>query len=129
MRLITWHLNARRGSIRSQVTGLARHSPDILALKEISRWMVEPLQRELSSIGLAHAIDSFTVAPSWDAKGPRRCGLLIAARFSLVPSPTKVAVCWPERLLSADVATPSGPLLLHTTHIPPGSSNGRRSTK
>ena len=86
--------------------------------------MVEPLRRELSGVGLSHAIDSFTVAPSWEATGPRRCGLMIAARFPLAPSPTDVSVCWPERLLSADVATPSGPLLLHTTHIPPGSSNG-----
>ena len=33
-------------------------------------------------------------------------------------------MCWPERMLSAAVTTPVGPLLLHTTHIPPGSSNG-----
>jgi hypothetical protein len=35
-------------------------------------------------------------------------------------------VCGPGRLLSVVVATPSGPLLLHTTHIPPGSSMARR---
>jgi exodeoxyribonuclease III len=86
--------------------------------------MVEPLRRELAAIGVVHAIDSFTVAPSWEAKGPRRYGLMIAARFPLAPSPTEVAVCWPERMLSAAVAAPAGPLLLHTTHIPPGSSNG-----
>jgi exonuclease III len=86
--------------------------------------MVEPLQRELSAVGLAHVVDSFAVAPAWDAKGARRCGLMIAARFPMVPSTTDVSVCWPERMLSVAVATPSGPLLLHTTHIPPGSSNG-----
>ena len=124
LRLITWNLNARRSSIPSQMAALARRSPDILALQEVSRGMVEPLQRELSEVGLSHAIDSFAVAPSWEAKGPRRYGLMIAARFPLAPSPTDVSVCWPERMLSVVVATPSGPLLLHTTHIPPGSSNG-----
>jgi exonuclease III len=34
--------------------------------------MVEPLRRELPAVGLAHAVDSFAVAPSWEAKGPRR---------------------------------------------------------
>jgi exonuclease III len=124
LRLITWNLNARRRQISAQIAALAVRSPDILALQEVSRGMVGPLRRELSEVGLAHAIDSFAIAPSWEARGPRRCGLLIAARFPLDPSPTEVAVCWPERLLSAAVATPSGPLLLHTTHIPPGSSNG-----
>ena len=124
MRLITWNLNARRGSIPLQVAALARHSPDILALQEVSRGMVEPLRCELSAIGLSHAIDSFAVAPSWKAKGPRRYGLMIAARFPLAPSRSDVSVCWPERLLSVVLATPSGPLVLHTTHVPPGSSNG-----
>ena len=44
MRLITWNLNARRGSIPAQVAALARRSPDILALQEVSRGMVEPLR-------------------------------------------------------------------------------------
>ena len=124
LRLITWNLNARRSRSRRRSAALALRSPDILALQEVSRGMVEPLQRELSEVGFPHAIDSFAVAPSWEAKGPRRYGLMIAARFPLAPSPTDVSVCWPERMLSVVVATPSGPLLLHTTHIPPGSSNG-----
>ena len=98
--LITWNLNGRGRSILSPVAGFSCRSPDILALQEVSRGMVEPLQRELSEVGLPHAIDSFAVAPSWEAKGPRRYGLMIAARFPLAPSPTGVSVCWPERLLS-----------------------------
>ena len=77
--------------------------------------MVEPLRRELSAICISQAIDSFAVAPSWEAKGPRHCGLMIAARFPLVRSPTKVVVCWPERLLPAEVARPSGPLPTRNT--------------
>jgi len=86
--------------------------------------MLEPPRMELSAIGIGHTTDSFSVAPFGEAKGPRRYGLMIAARFPLVPSPTGVSVCWPERMLSADMDTPAGPMLLHTTHIPPGSSNG-----
>ena len=124
LRLITWNLNARRRQIPGQVAALAARSPDILALQEVSGGMVELLRRELSAVSLTHVVDSFAVAPTWDAKGPRRYGLMIAARFPMVTSTTDVSVCWPERMLSVAVATPSGPLLLHTTHIPPGSSNG-----
>ena len=31
---------------------------------------------------------------------------------------------WPERLLSVDIDTPCGLLEMHTTHIPPGVTNG-----
>jgi exonuclease III len=124
LRLITWNLNARRRQIPAQVAALAARSLDLLALQEVTQGMLEPLRRELAAIGIGHAIDSFSVASAWEAKGPRRYGLMIAARFPMAASPTEVTVCWPERVLSAAVATPSGPLLLHTTHIPPGSSNG-----
>ena len=62
----------RLSSIPSQVAALALRSPDILALQEVSRGMVEPLRRELSEVGLGYAVDSFTVALSWEEKGPRR---------------------------------------------------------
>jgi exonuclease III len=124
LRLITWNLNARRRQIPAQVAALAARSPDILALQEVTQQTVVPLRGKLSTIGIIHFLDSFSVSPTWEAKGPRRYGLVLASRLPLLPSLTEVAVCWPERLLSAAVATPSGPVLLHTAHIPPGSSNG-----
>jgi hypothetical protein len=79
----------RLSSIPSQVAALALRSPDILALQEVSRGMVEPLRRELSEVGLGYAVDSFTVAPSWEEKGPRRCGLMIATRFPVARRPPR----------------------------------------
>ena len=47
MRLITWNINARRSPIPNQVVALAAPSPDILALQEVTRGMVEALRQEL----------------------------------------------------------------------------------
>jgi hypothetical protein len=51
-------------------------------------------------------------------------GLLIASRFPLVYRTSEQKVPWPERVLSVEVTTPNRAINVHTTHIPPGSSNG-----
>ena len=84
------------------------------------------LASALALKGLPHAIDSFALAPTtFIAAGPRRYGLLVASRFPIEPlPPSAFDVPWPERVLSAHVISPRGPIELHTTHVPPGSSNG-----
>jgi exonuclease III len=74
-------------------------------------------------------IDSFASSPTWEAVSHRRYGLLVASRFPLTPASSTHAVHWPERLLSAEVAMPNSPVTIHTTHIPPGSSNGWNKIK
>jgi exonuclease III len=71
-------------------------------------------------------VDSFDLAPNLSLlTGKRRYGQLIASRFPLRPlAPDEFNIPWPERVLSAAVSTVTGELELHTTHIPPGSSNG-----
>jgi exonuclease III len=80
----------------------------------------------LRDSGLIHQADSFELAPCPAVlTGPRRYGLLIASRFSLRPwGPERFHVPWPERILSVNIQTPGGPLEMHTTHIPPGVTNG-----
>jgi len=75
-------------------------------------------------MGLPHLLDSFACSPKWDAAGPRRYGVAIASRFPLTCVPSRHPVPWAERLLSAAVATARGTIHLHTTHVPPGATNG-----
>jgi hypothetical protein len=57
--------------------------------------------------------------------GPRCYELLIPSRFPLYAwEPGRFNVSWPERMISVDIATPCGPLEMHTTHIPPGVTHG-----
>lgn len=124
MRLLTWNLNARR-QVERQVAAIAGRSPDVVALQEVTQRSAPLLRLALPAVGLPHVIDSFTGSPPWIAAGPRRYGLLLGSRFPLEAATHGQTVVWPERVLSAHVVMPSGVLAIHTTHIPPGSSNGR----
>jgi exonuclease III len=57
--------------------------------------------------------------------GPRKYGQLVASQWPLrsLP-PSDFAVPWAERVLSVVIDSPCGSVELHTTGIPPGSSNG-----
>jgi exonuclease III len=123
VRLLTWNLNGRR-LIDRQIDAISSRSPDIVALQEVTRTSVLLFRPALLAAGFAAVLDSFANSTSWEIRGPRRYGLLIASRLPMTPRESSSLVPWPERLLSAKVATPAGPLTIHTTHIPPGSSNG-----
>jgi endonuclease/exonuclease/phosphatase family metal-dependent hydrolase len=57
--------------------------------------------------------------------GSRRYGRLLASRYPLRPIvPGLFDVSWPKRVLSAQVFIPGAAVEVHTTHIPPGSTNG-----
>jgi exonuclease III len=123
VRLLTWNLNGRR-HVEKQLAAIAGRSPDIVALQEVTARSIALLRAALSEVGLHHVIDSFATSAPWAAVGPRRYGVLIASRFSLTPVASARVVPWPERIVSAAVALPNGAVTIHTTHIPPGSSNG-----
>ena len=123
MRLLTWNLNGRR-RIEGQAAAIARRAPDIVALQELTANSIAAWRPALAEAGARDLIDSFSRAPSWQAVGPRRYGLLIASRFPLTYRLCAPNVPWPERLLSVEASTPNGVISVHTTHIPPGSSNG-----
>jgi endonuclease/exonuclease/phosphatase family metal-dependent hydrolase len=49
---------------------------------------------------------------------------VICSRYPLISAVSTSVVLWPEPILSADVSTPTTPVRILGTHIPPGSSNG-----
>jgi exonuclease III len=126
MHIISWNLAGRQQRIPQQVEMLASCGPDLVALQEVTQPGLSLLRTLLANDGLIHQADSFELAPCPALlTGPRRYGLLIASRFPMRPwEPGRFHVPWPERILSVDIATPCGPLEMHTTHIPPGVTNG-----
>ena len=123
MRLLTWNLNGRR-QVEKQLAAIGAGSPDIVALQEVTQRSIVLLRAALPEVGLPHAIDSFASSVPWAVVGPRRYGLVIASRFRLTHVTSAHVVPWPERILSVTVTLPNGAVSVHTTHIPPGSSNG-----
>jgi exonuclease III len=123
MRLLTWNLNGRR-HVEKQLAAIVGRSPDIIALQEVTQRSIVLWRAALPAVGLFHVIDSFATSVPWAAVGSRRYGVVIASRFPLTHATSSHVVPWPERILSAEVALPAGPVRVHTTHIPPGSSNG-----
>jgi exonuclease III len=123
MRLLTWNLNGRR-QVDRQVAAIMRRSPDVVALQELTASSATGWRAALPDAGLPHLIDSFTGSPSWEPRGPRKYGLVFASRFPLALLTSVYPVPWPERLLSAAMTTPRGAINIHTTHIPPGCTNG-----
>jgi len=112
--------------VAEQIESLKFRCPDIVALQEVTLPILNSYPPLLSSIGLHHIVASFHLSREKDElKGPRRYGEIIASRWRLSPmKPEFFPVPWKERVLSAKVITPMGNIELHTTHIPPGSSNG-----
>ena len=127
IRLISWNVNARVRRLPEQVAALGTRAPDIVALQEVTRTTVAALAAGLARVGLPHALDTIRPAPAPEIlRGPRRYGVLLASRWPLRALPTdSLALPWPERVLSALVASPAGPIEAHTTYVPPGGTNGR----
>lgn len=126
VKLLSWNLAGRLRRIPHQIEMLASREPDLVALQEV-RWPgLSRLRTLLADRGLIHQADSFEWAPCPTLlSGPRRYGLLIASRFPLQPwKPGGFDVPWAERILSVDIETPWGSIEVHTTHIPPGVTNG-----
>jgi exonuclease III len=123
MRLLTWNLNGRR-RVGEQMAAIAGRRPEVVALQELTQNSIASWRAALPLEGLPHVVDSFASSPSWDPKGPRRYGLLLASRFPLTCLRSKHLVLWPERILSVAMLTPRGAINIHTTHVPPGSTNG-----
>jgi endonuclease/exonuclease/phosphatase family metal-dependent hydrolase len=127
LRVVTWNVAGRVGALPAQAAYLASLAPDIVALQEVTLRSVGPWRSALESdVGMAHVADSFSLAPDLGVlKGPRRYGQIIASRYPVrAIAPSGFDAPWPERVLSAWLDTPFSAIEFHTTHIPPGSTNG-----
>jgi exonuclease III len=110
VRLITWNVARRVTRLAEQAASLAGREPDVVALQEITRrtW---PLWREaLAAAGLGHA--------AWSTEGPRRMGVLLAARTEMTEA-APLPVPWPQTALAREVAG----VVVHTVHVP-NAANG-----
>ncbi len=126
MRLISWNTAHRTSRCADQVQALLTQSPDVVAVQEVLKNGVPGLCEEFKRTELSHVVDSFRLAENHaELTGHRQYGELIASRWPLRPLPAAdFPVPWTERILSAIVATPWCDVELHTSHIPPGVSNG-----
>lgn len=99
------------------MAAVARYEPDLVALQEIRPSTSDGWRSALADAGLAHALDSSPF------RSGRRIFNLTASRWPLLELPG-VGSPQPERILSALVESPVGPVELHNVHIPPAPSNG-----
>jgi endonuclease/exonuclease/phosphatase family metal-dependent hydrolase len=124
-------LNVRKGGplILSRVIDHIQDSAvDLCGFQEIRASTVGNWRASLERAGYAVA-DTFALAREHGVPHPsamREDGLLIASRWPVrALKPNRIAIAWPERLLSVVVKHPAQAFEFHTTHVP----NGSRSKK
>ena len=124
MKIISWNLNGRVRCVADQLRALHRRSPDVVAVQEVRESTLSNLQAGFARFGLVHCADSLEGAnPRRKPAGPRRIGVMVASRWPLevLSAPP---IQWQERLLSVRVSMPRAHAEVHTTHVPPGATNG-----
>jgi exonuclease III len=120
VRLITWNVARRVEALAAQAAALAEREPDVVALQEVTARTLPLWEAALATIGLPHVAATLDDAdPARVPAGPRRTGVLIAARAPLAPLPGLLPVPWPETALAARVAG----IEVHTVHVP-NAANG-----
>ena len=123
--VLTWNTAKRLKRAPGQVEFIHKLSPDIIALQEI----IPSTEQKLRSLLLKthpHIISSFELVKDHSKLVKKRMfGQLIASRFPLCSiDPKNFDIPWTERVLSVTASIGDLKVDLHTTHIPPGSSNG-----
>jgi len=125
MKFLSWNLAGRVKKLDAQLSAIFKTSSDILALQEVTPNTLKLLVPGLRDIGFGHIINSIERYPTVSFQGPRKYGVIIASRWPLACDLNEHnSVPWPERLLSCICDSPYGQIEVHTTHIPPGSTNG-----
>jgi len=123
--LLSWNLAGRVRKAPSQIAFIAERAPHIVAFQEVTKNTLPILKDALGANGYDYTADSFSEADGALLVGPRRYGELIGSRFPISRLPANnFDLPWPERVLSVMLEAPGIAIELHTTHIPPGSSNG-----
>ena len=115
--LLSWNVAGRTKLLPEQVAAVGRREPDIVCLQEIRASTVGPWSMALASAGLTHALDSSAFS------GGRRLFNLLASRWELTELHA-IGAPQPERVLSALIDSPHGPIEIHNAHVPPAPSNG-----
>src|SRR6266496_2862134 len=122
MKLSSWNVARRAGSLSRQVDALASRRPDVVALQEITPKTAILFSGKLPGIGLHHVQDSLALVEEPPLEPLRSSGgVLIASRwpFRVLP-PAELGIPWPERALSVKLDSPWGEVELHTVYVPEG---------
>lgn len=120
VRLITWNVARRVEALAAQAAALAERGPDVVALQEVTARTLPRWEAACSTLGLGHVACSLDWAEAARAPaGPRRTGVLLAARELLEVAADALPVPWPESALAARVAG----IEFHAVHVP-NAANG-----
>jgi exonuclease III len=120
VRLITWNVARRVEALGRQAAALGEREPDAIALQEVTARTLPLWEAACAQIGLPHVLCTLRHAdPARAPAGPRRTGVLLAAREQLEPVPDALPVPWAETSLAARVAG----IEVHTVHVP-NAANG-----
>ena len=123
--VLSWNTAKRLKRAKEHVAFLSKQGADILALQEVIP-STECIYRSALAESHPYQLSSFELARDKSLLVKKRMfGQLLLSKYPLeAQDPEMVAIPWPERLLSAQVNLRKQRFLIHTTHIPPGSSNG-----
>ena len=128
MILLTWNLNCRTKNIKEQLDAISKYNADVLAFQEVTINSKDLLKACLRKNGYEYILDSFRLSKEQKKlTGKRKYGQIIASKYKLKKRrPDLFDVPWKERILSADIILEDRKIEIHTTHIPPGASNGMK---
>lgn len=122
--MLSANVAGRTGSQPLQQRALLARRPDVLALQEVTLRTLPDWRAGLAAAGY-RLVDSFDLSRDHGLlTGPRRYGELIASRWPLKSRGELQDAPWPERVLRARVASPSGDLDVCNVHLPAGSVHG-----
>ena len=90
--------------LAEQAKSIGDCAPDVVALQEVTANSLPQWRAALAELGLAHVEASLDAAPAVrEPAGPRRTGVLLAARAPIEPAGVRLDVPWPETVLSGVV--------------------------
>ena len=120
VRLISWNVARRVEALAAQAAAIGGREPDLLALQEVTARTLPLWEAACATLGLDHVACTLASAdPARVPAGPRRTGVLIAARGPLELLGDVLPVPWPETALSVRAAG----VELHDVHVP-NAANG-----
>jgi len=122
---LTWNTAKRSKLLDDQFEFIIQTQPDIVALQEITL-NTEQKFKELLHAKFKNVISSFDLVDDKNVlKKKRMFGQLLATNYPVKSEePKYFNIPWKERVLSVKIYIKEKKINFHTTHIPPGSSNG-----
>ena len=122
MKIVTWNLNSRTNlkTLNKQGEYLKKQNFDLITLQEVTLNSQDFYKEFFKDWNILSSFD-FVSDKSILVK-KRKYGQLIISKDPITPIKPVGSMPFPERLLSGHIKNIN--IEIHTTHVPPGSSNG-----